>query len=144
MSELSFEQMLDESFKTIHNGEVVEGTVIDVKPEEIILNIGYKADGIITKNEYSNDPSVDLTKVVSADLRREGGELYRNKLFISYYGRRDCFLCRDKQKPFVSFFSKLYEQIAERIFDGIQDQAGVSTSARDRSFGLGDCLFGRF
>ena len=65
MSELSFEQMLDESFKTIHNGQVVEGTVIDVKPEEIILNIGYKADGIITKNEYSNDPSVDLTKVVS-------------------------------------------------------------------------------
>ena len=48
MSELSFEQMLDESFKTIHNGEVVEGTVIDVKPEEIILNIGYKADGILS------------------------------------------------------------------------------------------------
>ena len=64
MSELSFEQMLDESFKTIHNGEVVEGTVIDVKPEEIILNIGYKADGIITKSEYSNDQSVDLTEAV--------------------------------------------------------------------------------
>lgn len=65
MSELSFEQMLDESFKTIHNGEVVEGTVIDVKSDEIILNIGYKADGIITKNEYSNDSSLDLTTVVS-------------------------------------------------------------------------------
>ena len=65
MSELSFEQMLDESFKTIHNGEVVEGTVIDVKPDEIILNIGYKADGIITKNEYSNDSSLDLTTAVS-------------------------------------------------------------------------------
>ncbi len=65
MSELSFEQMLDESFKTIHNGEVVEGTVIDVKPDEIILNIGYKADGIITRNEYSNDQSLDLTTVVS-------------------------------------------------------------------------------
>lgn len=65
MSELSFEQMLDESFKTIHNGEVVEGIVIDVKPDEIILNIGYKADGIITKSEYSNDQSVDLTTVVS-------------------------------------------------------------------------------
>ena len=61
MSELSFEQMLEESFKTIHNGEVVEGTVIDVKPDEIILNIGYKADGIITKSEYSNDQSLDLT-----------------------------------------------------------------------------------
>ena len=43
MSEMSFEQMLDESFKTIHNGEVVEGTVIDVKADEAILNIGYKA-----------------------------------------------------------------------------------------------------
>ena len=41
MSEMSFEQMLEESFKTIRNGEVVEGVVIGVKPDEIILNIGY-------------------------------------------------------------------------------------------------------
>ena len=65
MSEMSFEQMLEESLKTIRNGEVVEGTVIDVKPDEIILNIGYKSDGIITRNEYTNEPNVDLTTVVS-------------------------------------------------------------------------------
>ena len=64
MSELTFEQMLDESFRTIHSGEVVEGTVIDVKPDEAILNIGYKSDGILTKNEYTNDSSVDLTSVL--------------------------------------------------------------------------------
>ncbi len=64
MSELSFEQMLEDSLKTIRNGEVVEGTVIDVKEDEIILNIGYKADGILTKNEYSNDSSIDLSQVV--------------------------------------------------------------------------------
>ncbi len=63
MSDLTFEQMLEESLKTIHAGEVVEGTVIDVKPEEIILNIGYKSDGILTKNEYTNDSSVDLMSV---------------------------------------------------------------------------------
>ena len=55
--------MLEESLKTIHTGEVVEGTVIDVKPEEIILNIGYKSDGVLTRNEYTNEPNVDLTKV---------------------------------------------------------------------------------
>lgn len=65
MSELTFEQMLEESFKTIHNGEVVDGTVIGVKPDEIILNIGYKADGIITRSEYTNEANVDLTTVVS-------------------------------------------------------------------------------
>ena len=64
MSEMSFEQMLDESFKTIHNGEVVEGTVIDVKEDEIILNIGCKADGIITRNEYTNESGVDLREKV--------------------------------------------------------------------------------
>ena len=64
MSELSFEQMLEDSLKTIRNGEVVEGAVIDVKEDEIILNIGYKSDGILTKSEYSNTP-VDLTTCVS-------------------------------------------------------------------------------
>ena len=50
--EKSFEQMIDESIKTIHTGEIVEGTVISVKPDEIVLNIGYKSDGIITKEEF--------------------------------------------------------------------------------------------
>ena len=65
MSELTFEQMLEESLKTIHTGEVVNGTVIAVKPDEIVLNIGYKSDGILTKAEYTNDNTVDLTQVVN-------------------------------------------------------------------------------
>ena len=64
MSEESFEQLLEESLKTIHNGEVVEGTVIRVKEDEIVLNIGYKADGIITRSEYTNTPNVDLRTLV--------------------------------------------------------------------------------
>ena len=64
MSEMSFEQMLDETFKTIHNGEVLEGKVISVREDYAVLNVGYKADGILTSNEYSNTP-VDLTTVIS-------------------------------------------------------------------------------
>ena len=71
MSEMSFEQMLNESFKTIHTGEVVEGTVIDVKPEEIILNIGYKSDGILTRSEYTNENNVDLTTVAKVGDKME-------------------------------------------------------------------------
>lgn len=65
--ERSFGELLEESLVTIHNNEVVEGTVIGVKDSEIILNIGYKADGILTKNEYSNNPDVDLTQEVKVD-----------------------------------------------------------------------------
>ena len=78
MSEQSFEQMLEESLKTIHNGEIVEGTVISVKEDEIVLNIGYKADGIITRNEYSNTPNVDLTTVVNVGETMEAKVLKVN------------------------------------------------------------------
>ncbi len=71
MSEQTFEQMLNESFKTIHTGEAVEGSVIDVKPDEAILNIGCKSDGVLSRSEYTNDSSVDLTEVEEAYNNRE-------------------------------------------------------------------------
>ncbi len=71
MSDLTFEQMLEESLKTIHTGEVIEGTIIDVKPDEAILNIGYKSDGILTRNEYTNEPNVDLTTILSPEDKME-------------------------------------------------------------------------
>ncbi|HAF26011.1 MAG TPA: 30S ribosomal protein S1 [Lachnospiraceae bacterium] len=67
MSDLTFEQMLEESFEknnNIRSGEIVEGTIIDVKPEEAILNIGYKSDGILSRNEYTNESNTDLTTVL--------------------------------------------------------------------------------
>lgn len=72
MSELSFEQLFEEQgMKQISTGEVVEGTVISVKEDEIVLNIGYKADGIISRNEYTNTPGVDLTTCVSVGDKME-------------------------------------------------------------------------
>lgn len=66
MSEKSFEQLLEEeNVVKISNGDVVEGTVLGVKEDEIILNIGYKSEGIITRNEYTNTPNLDLTTVVN-------------------------------------------------------------------------------
>ncbi len=65
MPELNeFEQMLEESLKTIRTGEIVTGKVIDVKDDEIVLNIGYKSDGIIPRNEYTNEANVDLRNLV--------------------------------------------------------------------------------
>ena len=65
MSEKSFEQLLEEeSLVEINNGDIVEGTVLDVKDDEIILNIGYKTEGIIPKEEYTSSPNIDLTAVV--------------------------------------------------------------------------------
>lgn len=66
MSEMSFEQLLnEEEMLSIYSGQLVKGTVINVKEDEIALNINYKADGIITRREYSNSPDIDLRTVVN-------------------------------------------------------------------------------
>ncbi|MEY8352740.1 30S ribosomal protein S1 [Lachnospiraceae bacterium 54-53] len=71
MSELSFEQMLEESLKTIRTGEIVTGKVIDVKEDEIVLNIGYKSDGIIPRSEYTDDQNLNLTTAVQVGEEME-------------------------------------------------------------------------
>ncbi len=78
MSEASFEELLEGTLKTVKTGEVIEGTVIDVKEDEIILNIGYKADGIIARNEYTNVPGADLRTMVNVGDTMEAKVLKLN------------------------------------------------------------------
>jgi ribosomal protein S1 len=54
----------------IRPGQVLKGTVIYVTPDAISVNINYKADGIITREEYSYGDVSDLTQVV-----KEGEEI---------------------------------------------------------------------
>ena len=69
MSEVinEFDELLkqeESSMNQVRTGAIVKGTVIGVKENEISLNIGYKSDGIVTKQEYTNDASVNLTEAV--------------------------------------------------------------------------------
>ena len=67
MSEMSFEQMLDESSKTIHNGEVVEGirSSMSKKERDHLEYRVQSSDGIITRKRiYPTTQSVDLQEVV--------------------------------------------------------------------------------
>ena len=56
--ELSFAEELEKSLITLNTGDVVRGTVIDVTPTEVYVNLGYKADGVIPASQISDDPSV--------------------------------------------------------------------------------------
>lgn len=64
MSEMSFEELLNQSMKEIHPGEQITGKVISVHKDYAALNIGYKADGIIKNFDYSREQDLDLTKVL--------------------------------------------------------------------------------
>ncbi len=63
--ELTFEQMLENSLKVISNGDRVKGIVVGINPSEVKVDLGTKYSGFITKDNFSNDPSVDLMTAVA-------------------------------------------------------------------------------
>lgn len=68
--EITFEQMLEDSLVTLHTGDVVKGTVIQVVNEEVSVNLGYKSDGVIPRGEFSSDPTV-----IPSELVQPGDEI---------------------------------------------------------------------
>ncbi len=67
----TFEEMLDDFPSTLRSGGVVKGTVISVNDKgEVFVNLGFKYEGIIDKNEFSSDPDVN-----PADVVKEGDEI---------------------------------------------------------------------
>jgi small subunit ribosomal protein S1 len=49
---LTMEQALKGGTKLFAQGEIVKGTVIEVRPKEVLVDIGYKSEGVISNNEF--------------------------------------------------------------------------------------------
>ncbi len=63
--EQSFEEMLNESFKSTYNGEKVTAVVTGIKPNEISVDIGTKHAGYVPLNELTEDPNAKPEDIVS-------------------------------------------------------------------------------
>lgn len=48
----------DQSLNTVKDKEVIEGTVIALNKREVVVNIGYKSDGIIPMSEFRYNPDL--------------------------------------------------------------------------------------
>lgn len=75
MDNMSFEELLNQTLKEIRVGQTVTGNIININSQgEIFVDLGYKADGIIPRNEFSfneNDDPRDTFKVgdrITADV----------------------------------------------------------------------------
>lgn len=63
-------EAIENSFTRIHRGDVLKGEVIFVTNNEVMVNINYKSDGIVNREELSNDPDVK-----PKDLYKQGDEI---------------------------------------------------------------------
>ena len=62
-----FERELEASFRKIHVGDIIKGTVIAVNEEEVILDLRYYTQGIIKAEDISNDPGFMLQEEIHVD-----------------------------------------------------------------------------
>ena len=65
-----FAEAFEKTLTRIHNGQLITGTVLQIVDGEVFVNVGYKSDGIIPKNEFSADADAN-----PEDLFKEGDEI---------------------------------------------------------------------
>ncbi|MBQ9468109.1 MAG: bifunctional 4-hydroxy-3-methylbut-2-enyl diphosphate reductase/30S ribosomal protein S1 [Clostridia bacterium] len=59
----NFEQMLNESFRTLNTGDTVDGVIISVSPNELTVDTGTKFTGVVPFDEVAEDSGTDLAEV---------------------------------------------------------------------------------
>lgn len=61
----NFMEEIEKSMVRLHRGDIVTGKVINVTDNEIMVNVGYKSDGVIPREEISNEPNVNPRSLVN-------------------------------------------------------------------------------
>ena len=64
-SEADFLAAIDQTIKYFNDGDIVDGTIVKVDRDEVLLDIGYKTEGVIPSRELSIKHDVDPSEVVS-------------------------------------------------------------------------------
>ncbi|GAO27594.1 30S ribosomal protein S1 [Geofilum rubicundum] len=76
------EKMYDETLSTISEKEVIDGTVIAMNKREVVINIGFKSDGIVSRNEFRYNP--DLKVGDQVEVYVESQEDKKGQLVLSH------------------------------------------------------------
>jgi small subunit ribosomal protein S1 len=78
----NFEEMYDQTLSTIGDSEVVEGTVIAMNKREVVINIGFKSEGVISLNEFRYNPELKIGD--SVEVYVENQEDKKGQLVLSH------------------------------------------------------------
>jgi len=82
MSKEDLEKAYDNTLNTVKDKEVVEGTVISMNKREVVVNIGFKSDGIVSMNEFRYDPDLKIGDKVEVYV--ENQEDKKGQLILSH------------------------------------------------------------
>jgi small subunit ribosomal protein S1 len=74
----NYDARYDDTLNAIQEGEVVKGSVVDVTKKEVIININYKSEGVVSASEFRYNPDLavgDIVDVYVENLEDKNGQL---------------------------------------------------------------------
>lgn len=117
-----FEEELTASLKTIHEGDIITGTVISVTDAEVTLDLKYYTEGVIRREDYSDDPTFNLKEEVHVGdeisatvVRRDGGQ---GQIMLSRKEANDV-LAWDKLKALQEEQTNISVKVAGAVNAGV-------------------------
>ncbi|MBP8790741.1 MAG: 30S ribosomal protein S1 [Breznakibacter sp.] len=82
ISKSDLEKMYDDTLSTIVEKDVLNGTVIALNKREVVINIGFKSDGIVSRNEFRYNPDLKVGDIV--EIYVESQEDKKGQLVLSH------------------------------------------------------------
>lgn len=111
--DMTFEQALEESLKSMNSDQKVVGTVMHVAPNEIQVDIGRKQTGYIPLDEYSADPNADPMKEL-----KEGDEL--NLIIMKTNDAEGTVMLSKRRFDAIKYWEQIVEASKEgTILEGV-------------------------
>ncbi len=77
-----YEKLYDKTLSTVAENEVTDGTVISLNKREVVINIGYKSEGVVSFNEFRYNP--ELQPGDSVEVYVENKEDKKGQLVLSH------------------------------------------------------------
>ena len=86
MSELTLAEMIAASFRELHEGSIVKGRILEIKPQVVLVDIGYKSEGAIPSNEFEDEDIQvgDEIEVLLEKLENDEGMVVLSKEKAAY------------------------------------------------------------
>src|ERR1051325_4646700 len=67
---LTMEEAMKQSYTRFAAGEIVKGTIIEVRPKEVLIDIGYKSEGVVPANEFEDIKAVKVGDEVNVLIEK--------------------------------------------------------------------------
>ena len=73
--------LIDSKFREFKEGSIVNGTILDIRPQVVIIDVGYKSEGVIPSSEFEDDEieEGDEVEVLLERLENDEGMVVLSK-----------------------------------------------------------------